>query len=243
SYKALNRLDLALRDYQAVYSPTVRNPFTSTALLEAAEIKFEQLDYGASLKLYQELRATADAQQNRIQADFGIAKCYKAMGDYRQAMAVLEGITTNPEATLYAVNKAKVEIGECQYYLGDLDGALRTFSEIEAENKDQFGEQSQYWITQILYDKGQYEAAKDAALYLKQTYPSDSYWRAKAFLVVADADYALGNTFQAKGVLESLINEAPFDDIKQQAREKLDKILEEERQAEGASVPNNDGNN
>lgn len=233
AYKELNQLSAALADYQKVYEPTVRNPFTSTALSEAAEIKFEQMDYAASLKLYEDLRLTADAQQNRIQADFGIAKNYKAMGEYRRAITVLEGIVDNSEATLYSVNKAKVEIGICQYLLKDYESALRTFANVEAENKDEFGEQSQYWITQILYDQGQYEQAKDAAIYLKQTYPSNSYWRAKAFLVVAEADYALGNVFQAKGVLESLINEAPFEDIKQMAQERLDAIIAEEQALDG----------
>ena len=239
--KAINKLNSALADYKLVYSPTVRNPFTSTALSEAAEIKFEQRDYPASLKLYEELRNTADSYQNRIQADFGIAKNYKSVEDYSQAIRVLEGIIANKEAAIYSVNKAKVEIGECQYYQGNRTEALRTFAAVEAENKDQFGEQSQYWITQIQYDEGAYEAAKDAAQYLKETYPSNSYWRAKAFIVVAEADFALGNTFQAKGVLESLIAEAPFQDIKDLAQERLNQILETEREAEGINT--NNGNN
>lgn len=233
SYKAINKLRNALEDYQLVYSPKVRNPFTSTALMEAAEIKHEQLDYGASLKLYQELRNVAGTEQNRIQADFGIAKNYKAMGEYSQAINVLSGIIRNPEAVMYTVNEAKVEQGECQYYNGNLDEALRIFSAVEAENKDEFGERSQYWITQIQYDMNKLEAAKDAAQYLKLTYPSNSYWRAKAFLVVADADYKLGNAFQAKGVLESLIAEAPFEDIKAMAQERLDRIIAEESQIDG----------
>ena len=55
-----------------------------------------------------------------------------------------------------------------------------------------------------------------------------NYWKAKTFLVVADAYYHLGKVFQAKGTLESLIKLDDFSDIQQAASDRLAEIEAEE---------------
>jgi hypothetical protein len=96
-------------------------------------------------------------------------------------------------------------------------------------------------ITRILYDLGRYPETKEAGIYMKSEYPTFNYWKAKAFLFVAEANYKLGEVFQAKGVLESLIAEASFPDIQQAAAKRLEEIqLEEQKKENLRFAPDNE---
>lgn len=220
-YKATNDLNQALADYQEIYNTIPKNDQTNSALQEAAEIHFEQKQFAQSLELFVQLDNTAEAISNRVQAKFGIAKNYKAMNKYAEAQRSLEEIARVPEVDINARTRAQVEIGECQYFRGMLDDALNNFREVETNFDNELAAQSQYMITQILYEQGKDEETKAAGLYMKNTYPTYNYWKARTFLVVAEANYRLGEVFQAKGVLESLIAEDRFPDVQEQARQRL----------------------
>lgn len=228
SFQELGQTNKALEDYGKVYNTNPKNSFTNVALIEAAEIKFAQENYQSALSLYTLLEQTAEKLENRTQGIFGMAKCHAALGDHVQAERVLKPILTNPQQQTQTQERAKVETGKAQYFQKRLTEAFRTFKDIESQNKTEMGAESQYWITQILYDQKKYQETREAGLYLQNYYPNYNLWKAKAFLTVARADYALGDNFQAKGVLESLIANAEFPEITRDAQELLDRILKEE---------------
>ncbi|MDX1908619.1 MAG: tetratricopeptide repeat protein [Bacteroidia bacterium] len=238
SYRETSQVNKALADYKDVYSTPTNNAFTALALQEAAAIKYDLKDYNSSLELYQMLEDVASKLENRIQAWFGIAKNQKALGQYRLAEQTLLQISSNNEAEVYARTQALVEIGHCQYLSGNLDKARETFANVERDYKNAFGAESQYMIGRITYDQGlalkkkgevdkantKFMAVRDAVVYQSNNYPTFNYWKAKAFLVAANAYYEMGNVFQAKGTLESLIQEERFPDVQQEARERLAQI-------------------
>lgn len=256
SYRELTQMTPALNDYQSIYSTPSSNAFTNIALQEAAEIRFERKEYMASLQLYQNLDEVAGNLQNKVAAKFGIAKNYNSMGDYSSAINTLRQISQNPEVAVYSRTKANVETGNNQYLSGNKVAAKKTFQEVEQEFKNEFGAESQSMIARILLDEGKaiqteakrldeqgsaaqadakyieaaskFEEVKQAVIYQSNNYPTFNYWKAKSFLVAADAFYGLGNTFQAKGTLESLMAEDRFPDIQEAAKIRLREIEEEE---------------
>ena len=241
SYKATKDMTKALGDYERVYSGSVKNAFTHIALFEAAELRFDQAQYTGALQLFQQLTETAGNLENRNTGLFGVAKSYKALSNYREAQRALERIADNPEVNETSRVQARVEIGHCLYLLGDLAGAMETFANVERAYKNAFGAESQYMITRILYDMKRYAETKEAGIYMNREFPTFNYWKAKAFLYVAEANYSLGEVFQAKGVLESLISEASFPDIQQAATKRLKEIQDEEQKRENQRfAPEND---
>lgn len=270
SYREMGEFDKALRDFQRIYETPSKNDFTIVALQEAGEIRYNQRDYQSSLALYQELESVADQVQNRVTARFGIAKNYSALKDYGLAINVFRSIAQNQEASAYSRTKALIGIGNNQYLDGKLDAAYDTFADVEGEFKNAFGAESQYMITKILLDDGvklleraesldrqgsgnadqafqiatdKLTEATEAAIYMKNNYPSFNEWKARTFLVAADAYLALGNTFQAKGTLESLATEDRYPDIQKEAQDKLNKLEAEERAAESEGIEDLGGNN
>lgn len=257
SYRETGQANRALDDFREVYSAPVNNSFTSVALQEAGEIRFEQKEYLSSLQLYQQLESNSSNLTNRVLALFGIAKNYKAMADYGPAINALSQIANDNEVQVYSRNKASVEMGNCQYLSGDLQAAFLTFSEVEQEYKNAFGAESQHMITRILYDQGKvlqdqgdtdgatarFEEVKAATIYQKNNYPTFNYWKAKTFFIAANAYYELGNSFQAKGILESLVAEARYPDVQAEAKARLAEIEAEEAAAEDEALGTNPGGN
>ena len=243
AYKEIGDIAKALADYETVHNTSVTNPFTNVALLEAAQIKYEQQDFLGSLLLYQELEQTAGRLENRVQAWFGIADNYLALKDYEPAQNALMRIADNAEVQVFSRTKARVGIGNCQYLRGQTGEAKVTFAAVERDFKNLFGAESQYMLTRIQFDEAKalqgrgdteganagFETVKQMTLYMKNNYPTFNYWKARTFLVAASAYYELGNTFQAKGTLESLIAEERFPDVQAEARARLDEILAAEQ--------------
>ncbi len=242
SYKQLGELNNAYSDYQQVYNGTVSNEFTEVALLEAAQLHFDQNEFNESLNLYRQLDNQAQNTQTRTEAKFGMAESFKAMNNNRGAIEVLELIATDPEVSENSRTQARLQIGTSYYNLGNLERARQSFADIEREFNNESAAQSQYYITQILFDQGRFDDAYEAGVYMKNNYPSYNYWKARTFLVVAEANYELGEIFQAKGTLQSLVDQTRdnFPDVYETAKRRLEEI-EAEEELKRQNVNNNSG--
>lgn len=237
---ALKDYDRALEDYEYVYSATVANEYTVKSLKAAADLLYEQEKYMAAMELYTAMEEKSDKLSDRLGAQFGKAQTHLANEDYQAAKTELLAIYSDPNTTDYSRTKARVQIAACEYFLGAVDDAFRIFSEIEKDHENVFGAESQYYLVRILYDRGEYEQSKIAAFYLKDQYTSYNYWKARAYLILAEDYVQLGDTFQAtKGTLESLANQDAFEDVRKQAKERLEE-LEAARESGTGGIPEGD---
>lgn len=231
SYKEIGQTSRALSDYATIYNAPVNNEFTYNSLLEAGQLYFDLKDYQRSLEVYETLDRVAQNLQNRVQAKFGMADAFLAMSNYAQAKRTLQEIAGNSEVAESSRTRAKFMIGQSDYETGSLTAAFTTFQEIERNYSDEYAARSQYMITRIYFDRGSFEEAYNAGVYMKNNYPSFNYWKARTYLVVAEANYAMGEIFQAKGTLQSLVDQTKnnFPDVYEAARKRLAEIEEEER--------------
>ncbi|MEM7035872.1 MAG: tetratricopeptide repeat protein [Bacteroidota bacterium] len=224
-YAKLGQQDMALQDFESVYQATQPNDYAVKALKGAAEIQKAKGNTLAAMELYTAMEAKSDKMEDRLAAQFGKADIHLAKEDYSAAKAELMAIYSDQNTTDYSRTKANVKIAACEYHLGNADEAFRVFSEIEKDHSNVFGAESQYYITQILHDRGDYEQSRIAAIYLHDEYSSYNYWKAKAYLVLAENYLALGDTFQAKeGTLESLAALETFPDIAEAAAQRIKEI-------------------
>jgi TolA-binding protein len=223
-----NRLSAALEDFQAVYSTPSLNEFSNPATQEAAEIKFEQKDYNASLALYQNLDRTAGKALTRVSAKFGLAANYRALRQPDKAIIELRWIEQNNEVQLFSRTKATVEIGNNLYDQKNYEKALESFRSVIRDVKTELGAESQYMVIRILFDQKKYAEVIENGKSMNNDFPDYDEWRARAFLVVAEANYQTGEVFQAKGVLESITKDTRFPDIQAAAKKRLEEIEREE---------------
>jgi TolA-binding protein len=92
--------------------------------------------------------------------------------------------------------------------------------------KTESGAEAKYMIASILFIKGKYLDAQQACFDLSNQVPAYEYWVARGFIILADTYAKLGNDFQAKSTLQSIIEEYSINDdgVIEEANKKLAEI-------------------
>ena len=85
-----------------------------------------------------------------------------------------------------------------------------------------------YEAAYINFLKGQYKDATDLVYALKDRYDIFDYWKAKAFILLADILVKTGDNFQATSTLQSIINNYEGEDLKKIASQKLREIQDKQ---------------
>ncbi len=240
--------DEALQDYEFIYEHAKTNDFTVKALKSAADIQFANGNKMAAMELYAAMNDKSTRIEDRLAAQFGKATVELANENYEAAKSILTSIYTDPNTTDYSRTKANVKIAVCEYFLSNRPRALEIFQEVTENYTNVFGAESQYYTARILYDDQRYDDSKTEALVFNEKFLGYNYWKAKAFLVLAEDYLALQDTFQATdGTLESLVSnltkENAYPEIREEAERRLLEIraMQGSGNREGSNEPEEDG--
>lgn len=222
------RKDEALMDYEYIYKSSVPNEFTVKALKAAADIHAAKGDDAIATELYTAMQDKSNRYEDRLAAQFGRADVAFTNEDYRAAREDYLAIFSDPNTTDYSRTKARVKLAACEYFTADREHALAEFRDVESKNANTFGAESQYYISRILHDRKEYAESQQAVELFNVKYSSYNYWKARAFLVLAEDYIAVQDTFQAVGTLESVINtlslKNEYPEVREQAQKRLDEI-------------------
>ena len=141
-----------------------------------------------------------------------------------------------------AQNKASLYLGKAAMAKGDYDLAQDEFLNTLNSAQDEYGAEAKYLLGEIQYLNKQNKQCYETLISLNSDFAAYPDWVGKSFLLLADNYLAMGDSFQAKGTLNSLIDNFPQENIKVIAREKLKKITDEEvnkqKQLKADSVDN-----
>lgn len=245
SFEKNSQPDSAFATYEKVWRDHPTAPQAVKALIRSGEVQFSRNSFLPALELFSSAESKAEKMEDRLAAQFGKARTQMAMGNYDVAKEALLAIFTDPNTTEYSRTRAHVMIGNCNYALGQTQGAFDIFTIVQGKDKGVAGAESQYMITKILYDQAKYDQSRNAALYLKDNYGSHNLWKGKAFLILAEDYLALGDTLQAlEGTLRALANESRIPEVQAAAQKRLDEVYKIYRgpRMEG-NTPPDDGKN
>ncbi len=244
-YEKTGRKDEALVDYEFVYKSAVPSDFTVKSLKAAADIQMAKGNKLAAMELYNAMQDKSTRVEDRLAAQFGKADVDMANADYHAAKTELLAVFNDANTTDYSRTKAHLKIAVCDYFLGANEEAMKVFVDVEDKNKNTFGAESQYYMSRILFDKKEFEKSKEMALAFNEKYKTYNYWKAKAFLVLAEDYMGMNDSFQAKGTLESIVTKLKptneYPDILREAEKRLDEINAMQGMKQGGSPEDGGG--
>src|SRR5690606_15930385 len=123
----------------------------------------------------------------------------------------------------------------------DLEGAYARFKSVDNASTNAYGAEAAYGMAYTRYLQQRYKDAEQAVFSLVKKYPSYDHWKAKGFILLGDVYVGLGDLFQAKATLQSVVDHCTEPDLVQQASARLANIKEEAgtnaTPASGDSIP------
>jgi TolA-binding protein len=122
---------------------------------------------------------------------------------------------------------------------GDLESAKDEFLNTLNAARDENGAEAKYLLGKLFYDQKEYQRSIETLISLNKDFSEYEDWVGKSYLLLADNYLALNNVFQAKGTLQSLVDQFPLQNVKEAARKKIaeiDALQTEQQQAEEADT-------
>jgi TolA-binding protein len=200
-----------------------KTEFINRAVGRVAELEFENGNYAEAIKYYERLRSASTARRDVANATLGLMRSYYESGDYANTRRVAEDLRTQAGATANATNTALLYLGKASFRAGNYEQAVTELgAAVQAAPNDVNGAEAQYFLAEAQFKQKKYEEAIAAALKVNSSFSSYTLWQGRAFLLVADAYAAQGDNFQARGTLNSIIdNKFPVPEIVEGARQRL----------------------
>ena len=118
-------------------------------------------------------------------------------------------------------NRAQLMAGKVALAKNDFKTAQADFEKTIALAKDVYGAEAHYLLGDILYRQKKYKESIALLLKFNEQFNDAEYWKGKAFLLIAESDVSLNELVQAKGVLQSIIDNSPEPAIVDEAKQKL----------------------
>lgn len=228
SYLELDKFAEALPDYEKVIS-MAPNHFMEPALAKASWIAFFKVkDYEKSYNLYKLLLENTQDKQNVYAANLGLMRSSYTLKKYAETEKYANALISTGQAS-------PQEVFEADYYLGKIAFNNKNYTKAEShlkkiEDKDNTeGTDAKYMLAYILFANNSYDQSIAKAYELINKRGGYRELVIKSYILLADNYFKKGDNFQAKSTLQSIIdNYKPEDELKQEARQKLQKIIDSE---------------
>ena len=227
-----DKKDEALVYYENVLAKP-NNSHTETSLQRASNMLYNLEQHQKALAYFEKLEKIATKELNLLDARIGKMNCNYYLKNYTAAKENASKVIKNANTPEYISIKAHLIEGMSYFYLGDYDKAEDELLQTNELTKTITGAEARYHVCLIYNLQGDYKKSEEDIFEFVKQKPTYSYWIAKAYILLADNYVHLGDNFQAKQTLRSIIEHYKNDDdIVPLAEEKLAEIIEAENAEE-----------
>lgn len=207
------------------------NKYSNNAIEKAAALAYERDSFKRAIP-YLELRAQlVNNNTELMQVYEALAKCYLETNECGQAEKYLTKIKGFDNVEKSVIQNADYTLARCAMAKGNNQKAISVFSAIASENENRLGAECQYLVAYLYYTKEEYDSATTAVITVKNDFPSHDYFLAKSFILLADIYTKKEDYLNAKGILNTIIENYEGEDLVTLAQTKLENValLEEEK--------------
>ena len=217
------KFDQALPDLEATIAANA-DQFMESALFGASDILFRDKRWEGALEHFTRLEPMATFPQNRLAAQVGQMRSLKELGRSADAAKAAAKVSANPDATADLKSEANMAVAKDLLDRNDLDAAFAKYKAITSASTNSLGAEAKYSMAYVRYLQQRYTDTEKEVFDLVKKYPAYDYWKAKAFILLADAYVKLDDRFQAKAALQGVIDNSEDPELVAQARQRLQAI-------------------
>jgi tetratricopeptide (TPR) repeat protein len=228
SYYRQKNFTSALSIYQQIAGDDTFS-MINKVVARIAELQFKSGDFNSSVAAFRRLSAMATTKKDQYTAWSGLMEAHHLLAQYdssdRYARLIHEKGTINPGAA----NKASLYLGKNAMARGDYVTAKDEFLHTLNSARDEYGAEAKYLLAEIFYLTREHKQAYETLVSLNADFQAYTEWVGKSYLLMADNSIAMGDNFQARYTLQSLIDNFPLQEVKDRAAEKLKRLDQSEK--------------
>lgn len=219
SYKALGAKEKACECYRNVATLAPQSSFAEASLLNYSAISYELERFKDSYRGYGFLLNAAKLDDNMNSAKLGMMRSAFRAREYTDAIEAALKVEAIQGASDALVREAMYVRAKSNMSLSQRDEALDILRVLAKNPENQEGAEAACIIIQDMYDRGDFDAVEKAVYSFTEGAGQQSYWLAKAFIV-------LGNSFVERRMYDQA--EATFVSVRDgyEAPEGGDDILD-----------------
>jgi TolA-binding protein len=225
----------AVTGYEAV-SDKAPNQFAQKSLTQSAQINFFNLkDYAAAEKYFAKLKDFASSQEGKLEAMRGLLRCQYQLQQWNDAVDNAKDLLNQKGLGTDDKVMANLAIAKSFQINNQCETALQYFRTAASLSKAAYGAEARYEIASCLYQQNSLKDAEKAAFEVINKAGSYELWVTKAYLLLGDIYLKEKDYFNAKATYQSIIDNAKAEDVRTQAKQKLDQATQEEKSNGGNS--------
>ena len=228
---SLGNKDISIADYEYVFGNSDNNYMEITSQ-RLASMFFAKKDYAMSNKYYLQLEKVASKPNSFQESYVGLMRGFYLTKDY--ANAIVYAAKVLKETTISNDLKAESNFitGMSQFATADYDNALKSLGNAITIDKTGWRwAESKFHVLNIYFIKKEHKKCETEIMNFVKIKPNFDYWVAKSYILLGENYMALGDAFQAKATLKSVIDHyVGDDDIVVTAQAKYDAIISQENQ-------------
>jgi tetratricopeptide (TPR) repeat protein len=223
SYFQSGNIEQALIQFRTLEKEPA-SPQRIRAMNRIGAIELSRKNYQAAIPYLTTSAQNARSKPEEAEAVQGLMVANFESKNYEQAiinanrMMGLEGVITESSPQAFLI-KAK-----SQREAGNKQGAEESFRSLVKDYKTVQAAEGLYWLAFSLEEKGDIQQSNETIFDLSGPFADFDYWYGRMFLLLSDNYVKLGEDFQAKATLESIVEKSTNSEIKEMAAAKLQTI-------------------
>lgn len=228
AYNALGQKEKACDWYAEAMKSTEELSFAEMSRLRYAELSYGLERYQNAYEGYAALLEVTKIAENKTAAEIGMMRSGYRCKDYAAAIAASELVNSDPAVGSDVKREASYVKAKSCLAVSRRDEAMGIFRTLAAEPSTAEGAEASYILVQNSFDTGDFDSVEKGVYEFSQVAGSQSYWLARAYLVLGDSFAERGNYAQAKATFESIRDGyAPAggqDDIAASVKMRLERV-------------------
>lgn len=220
SYYKLNNKVLALEYFYRIERER-GSPQRLRAVQRIAAIELENKNYSNAIPFLRESGNNARNKIEEFESFNGLMLAYYHVKNQDSVIFFADRVISLGSVTQDAIPEAMLFKAKAYRLKGDNRSADETLMDLVNEYKTVHGAEGLFLLAESYSKKPDYAQSNNAIFDFVAPFSSHDYWYGKCFILLADNYIKLGEDFQAKATLESILEGSTNSEIKAMAREKL----------------------
>lgn len=204
SYRETSDREKAVAAYAKAMGAQTDLPFAEMSKLRYAQLSFELQRYQDAYNGFSSLLGSSRMESNRSAAKEGMMNAAYRCKDYGNAIEAARMVEADVNAEAELKEEARYIRAKSLLATSNREEAMSLFSELGSNPSTSRGAESRYLLIQNLFDTGDFDSVEKEVYDFSQTSGNQSYWLARAYLVLGDSFYERGLREQARATYESI---------------------------------------